>query len=237
MGAQQVTPNAVSRYLTLTLTPNLTDHSRIPNLTHVCVVVANSFAVDAVARYFSWTAHDYVSSSECRLIGKARPFTLSGRQRADVVLAGGAGGMTGLVARAGGFFCRKYVSICGIRFTAGENIAGCVKSGWRSNRCGSVFTVVTGGVSRYGIVDVFFGCGDDDEEGYACVRWFHRPTYPYPCRSTVLMVEIGNRFGFGEGLPSVISIRDIDPTRVLLEMCEDRKMFVMRLEGFDTVQQ
>ena len=63
------------------------------------------------------------------------------------------------------------------------------------------------------------------------MRWFHPPTYLY---DSFLVVQIANRHAFDLMMPSVIDINDIDPSRVICEMCEDGGMFVMRIEGYDT---
>ena len=69
--------------------------------------------------------------------------------------------------------------------------------------------------------------------GFACVRWFHTPTY----LNSFLVVKIHDRFSFDETLPSLIDICDIDPSRVMIEICGgDNSMFVMRIEGYDTCE-
>jgi len=57
------------------------------------------------------------------------------------------------------------------------------------------------------------------------------PVYLY---DSFLVVKIANRRVFDSSLPSVIDINDIDPSRVICEICEDDSMFVMRIEGYDT---
>ena len=55
--------------------------------------------------------------------------------------------------------------------------------------------------------------------------------------SCFLIVKIEDRNDFDESLPSVISIYDIDPSRVLIEICEDGQgVFLMRMEGYDTCE-
>ena len=63
------------------------------------------------------------------------------------------------------------------------------------------------------------------------MRWFYPPAYSY---DSFLVVKIANRRAFDSSLTSVIDINDIDPSRVICEMCEDGSMFVMRIEGYDT---
>ena len=53
----------------------------------------------------------------------------------------------------------------------------------------------------------------------------------------MLIVKIEDRGDFDDSLPSVISIYDIDPSRVIIEDCkDDASVFFMRMEGYDTCE-
>lgn len=95
------------------------------------------------------------------------------------------------------------------------------------------FTLYSRLSHRYGIIDKFVRLGDNTD-GFAVVRWFGKPVYLYCCR---LVVKIRSRFRFDSSLPSVISVKDIDPSRIICELCDgDGSMFVMRIEGIDTIK-
>ena len=117
-------------------------------------------------------------------------------------------------------------------------MTGVIRKGWRVRRCGSVFTAVVDGQSRYGVIDKFIqshthtgSCGT-----YAVVRWFCKQTYPTKC---VLVAHIRDWFAFDDSLSSVVSINDIDPSRVVIELVggiDYGGMYLMRIEGWDTVE-
>ena len=76
--------------------------------------------------------------------------------------------------------------ICGIEFTAGQDIAG---DG--NKTCGSIITCVVGGQSLYGKVVKFFSFFCERNDGlYAYIEWFNKPDYPF------------------EGTPLVVRVRD-----------------------------
>lgn len=87
---------------------------------------------------------------------------------------------------------------------------------------------------RYGIIDTFLTPTSGSAGGFACVRWFRPPVYLHSC---MLIVKIEDRRDFDDSLPSVISIYDIDPSRVIIEDCKDDVgVFFMRIEGYDTCE-
>ena len=108
---------------------------------------------------------------------------------------------------------------------------------WRHTRCDSIFTAVMDGQSRYGLISKFVQRTRvwESSGAYACVCWFCKPRYP---NARTLIVRIDNRFIFDESLSSIISLEDIDPSRILVEIGGDRDndMYVMRIEGWDTIK-
>ena len=115
---------------------------------------------------------------------------------------------------------------------------------WRHPHGESLFTTVMDGQSRYGLISKFVQRTRVGESS---------GTYMY----TVCMCELvlqdqisqcihldcwnrqySNRFIFDESLTSVISLEDIDPSRILVEIGGDRDngMYVMRIEGWDTIK-
>ena len=122
-------------------------------------------------------------------------------------------------------------NICGVEFTAGQDL-----SGGGSGRCGSVVTCVVGGQSVYGKVVKFFSrvCDSDSNSLFAFIEWFRMPEYPMD--GTPLVVRV--RDNGPECLaPSVMSIFDIDPSRVITERDDSENSYYMcRVEGLDTIQ-
>ena len=116
--------------------------------------------------------------------------------------------------------------IGGKQFKAGERLT-------RSHRCGSVVTTSIDGWSRCGLVKRGI-CGCRRFHDFAVVTWFPRPSYP---DGDPLTVRVGL-----DGVPDVnnindvdvISLYDIEPTRV--SVGHDRLnncIFMMRMEGTD----
>ena len=125
-----------------------------------------------------------------------------------------------------------YASIGGTCFTSGEPLQGVKRAGWNNRRCGSLFTAVVGGVSRYGVIDAFITREDESGGGYAVVKWLPVPHYPYN-HPLVVCLRDGDACG---GLLSVISLTDIDPCGVCVERCDlHTSWYVYRLDGVDTV--
>ena len=128
-----------------------------------------------------------------------------------------------------GIICHTKAKICGVEFTAGHNVDG----GTRGT-CGSVFTCVIDEQSLYGRVIKFFShtC-DAQKDLYAYVSWFNKPDYPF--EGTPLVVRVKD-----DAQPvqssTVISIFDIDPSRVIIERSDKEGCFYMcRIEGLDTI--
>lgn len=122
----------------------------------------------------------------------------------------------------------RVAHILGKHFRAGE---------WGSYRCGSVVTCVMDGRSLYAKVNRFLKVDDDDQcEGYASVTWFGAPEYPL---GNPLVVKCSEKEpeDLVEELGSIISIRDIDPSQVMVERTIDQiYCFMMRDSGFDTIK-
>ena len=121
-------------------------------------------------------------------------------------------------------------TVCGKRFHSGELLRV-------GKRCGSVVTSVVGGRSRYGLVRKFFRvfCLCRRVYDYSVVAWLPYPIYPDGNPLTVI-INVGvrgvNYYLRGEG--SVLSLDNIQPSRVLVEM-DPPNILVMRMEGLDTL--
>ena len=121
--------------------------------------------------------------------------------------------------------CFAVAHILGVHFRANE---------WfKPGRCGSVVTCVKEGQSYYARVDKFVRVEGDDCPGYACVKWFGKPSYP---SGTPLVVKVGEDTGvIRSRYLSVIPITDIDPSRVMVEFSRvPDTYYVMRDSGYDT---
>ena len=81
----------------------------------------------------------------------AKPFHPTSKQIACIILSRreSLGDVTLFDLRVGGLTKSKTAYVSGTRFTAGEPPEGRVSTGWDCKRCGSVFTTVVDGVSRY----------------------------------------------------------------------------------------
>ena len=122
--------------------------------------------------------------------------------------------------------------IGGKQFTAGEKLIP-------GRRCGSVVTSSVSGRSMYGLVKQFVRvvCNCLRFHQFAVVAWFPRPTYPDADPLTVRISLDGVPDVNNIRASRVISLYDIEPARVAVDL-ERRKdcMFMMRLEGLDTMQ-
>ena len=121
-------------------------------------------------------------------------------------------------------------TICGKRFHAGESLR-------LGKRCGSVVTSVVGGRSRYGLVRKFFRvfCLCRRVYDFSLVSWLPDPVYPDGNPLTVV-INVGVRGvnSYLRGGGSVLSLDDIQPSRVLVEVSPPTSILVMRMEGLDT---
>ena len=121
-------------------------------------------------------------------------------------------------------------NICGAYFTAGQDIGGD-----RNKRCGSIVTSVIAGQSMYGKVRAFFSSVCPHNQGvYAHIEWMRVPDYP---SGTPLVVRLRDNAAECTA-PTVISILDIDPSRVICERSEvENSYYMCRIEGLDTIKQ
>ena len=120
-------------------------------------------------------------------------------------------------------------NICGVEYTAGHSIAGD-----KNGTCGSVVTCVIDGQSVYGKVVQFFMhiCGQN-KDLYAYVKWLNKTDYP---TGTPLVVRVRDNAQRLDA--SIVSIFDIDPSRIIIERCDSESCYYMcRMEGFDTIVQ
>ena len=126
--------------------------------------------------------------------------------------------------------CYPRADICGVEFTAGQDL-----SGNRWGRCGSVVTCVVRGQSIYGKVIKFFErlCDSDTNSLFAYIEWFHMPEYPM--NGTPLIVKVGDNAPICFA-STVTSTFDIDPSRVINERDDGESCYYMcRIEGLDTI--
>ena len=120
-------------------------------------------------------------------------------------------------------------SVChvmGIQFRSGE---------WGQHpRCGSVITTVVDGRSLYARVECFLKIRGDRSPGYAVVKWFSEPEYPFVIPIVVRVRDDGSVLD--DKLGSIIRINDIDPSRVMIETDTSTDYhYMMRDSGYDTV--
>ena len=129
-----------------------------------------------------------------------------------------------------GILTNSKASICGVEFTADQDLAG---DDYQT--CGSVITCVINGQSMYGKVLKFFShiCRENDGL-YTYVQWMNKTDYPF--EGTPLVVRVCDNAQTFQ--PTVMSIFDIDPSRVIIERCDiESCYYVCRIEGLDTVKE
>ena len=120
--------------------------------------------------------------------------------------------------------------ICGTEFTAGEHLIP-------GNRCGSIVCMTFGGKSLYGRVVNFVRvlCGCVRVFDFALVTWFPHPRYPDGDPLTV-RIDLGGIDVNNIRRVRVLSVRDIVPSRILVEMDRSNDcMYMMRKDGYDIV--
>jgi len=137
--------------------------------------------------------------------------------------------MLGFVVDRSSVTAYKIAHVMGIHFRAGE--WGCFP------RCGSVFTCKLDGTSYYGRATMFLhvdGCAGSSP-GFAVVRWFGKPVYPFGVPLVVHVHDDGSAVDSLFG--SVIRVTQMDPSRVTVEHGTDigEGVFVMRDSGYDVV--
>ena len=112
----------------------------------------------------------------------------------------------------------------GIHFRSGE---------WGRNSCGSVITTVVGGRSLYARVESFLHVRGEECPGYAIVKWFGEPSYPFGIPLVVRVSDDGSDIENAYG--NVIKITSIDPSRVMIDPEGEGFYYMMRDSGYDTV--
>ena len=121
-------------------------------------------------------------------------------------------------------------NICGVEFTAGQSLSGNGRG-----RCGSLMTCVMNGKSVYGRIVKFFKrvCDSDSNSLFAYIQWCRIPEYPM--KGTPLIVKVRDNASACL-VPPVVSIFDIDPSRVINERDDDEGCYYMcRIEGLDKI--
>ena len=88
----------------------------------------------------------------------------------------------------------------------------------------------------YGLVKQFLRvlCSCVNVYDYAVVAWFPPPEYPDRDPLTVKIHLRGSDPNSLNGNIRVVSLQDIAPSRVLVEIVVDGSMYMMRKEGLDT---
>ena len=70
---------------------------------------------------------------------------------------------------------------------------------------------------------------------FAFVDWFRVPDYPM--NGTPLVVRVRDNVAACRA-PKIVSMFDIDPSRIIIERCDDETCYYMcRIEGLDTVSE
>ena len=101
----------------------------------------------------------------------------------------------------------KRAQIGGFGFTSGQPMTGVRRTGEKTNRCGSVITLVRGGRSLYAWVIRFLSF---DRIHVDHVRWLPVPEYP---TGSPLVVRLNGGHPPPDQ-PCIVSLVDIDPSRV-----------------------
>ena len=102
-------------------------------------------------------------------------------------------------------------------------------------RCGSVVTCVVRGRSVYGKIIKFFErlCESETNGLFAYIEWLRMPHYPMDGTPLIVNVSDNAPVCFA---PTVVSIFDIDPSRVIIERDDGENCYYMcRIEGLDTI--
>ena len=139
-------------------------------------------------------------------------YFLSKRQKYCLSMLGVQGGLTSV---------RSYMvaRIKGMHFSCGE---------WGQRTCGSVFTTVYRGRSRYGILDRFLFVRGKE---YAAVTWLSPPVYPYHPITVVVRVSHQEYQPLNR---CVIPCDRIEPCGICVMPDEDGvHYYMMRDRGFD----
>ena len=190
------------------------------------VHLSNSVRQDVASRYISLVEGDLYDSSkdphhQCVLSVRNRNFNLTWKHLGDLRLLGCNVDCMSI----------ELFSVChvmGIQFRSGE---------WgQKPRCGSVVTSVVEGQSLYARIECFVKVRGERSPGYAIVKWFSEPRYPFVIPLVVSVKNDGSVLD--DKLGSVIRITDIDPSRVMIDsdLIINGCHFMMRDSGYDIVR-
>ena len=165
------------------------------------VHLSNSVRQDVAARYISLVESELYDTSkdphhQCVLSVPLRNFNLTRKHLGDLRYLGCNVNCLSV----------ELFSVChvmGIQFRSGE---------WgKKTRCGSVVTTVSADAqSLYCRVECFVKVTGERSPGYAIVKWFSEPRYPYRIPLVVSVTDDGSVLD--DKLGSVIRITDIDPS-------------------------
>ena len=177
--------------------------------------IAKNIQVDIAYRFMALASHtdDYDKPSVDGASGRSGIHWLTSQQSVDLA-------NLGIIVTVGSpCLSFKFAYVLGVHFRAGE---------WGCRRCGSVVTLMHEGRSRYCVVHNFIRVQNQE---FACVTWLSVPHYPYAPNRLVVRVRTDN---IQTGLPSLIALTMIDPTRVLVEPDVDNvHYYMMRVKGWD----
>ena len=202
---------------------NLTSNKKLPFES-----LDNSLVRDATARYFRWKRGcpptRVMKTWRTAICGQSTTYVLSPEERSKIRVR------CGCMAQRWSVCSHRIATVGGKRFSAGESLRV-------AKRCGSVVTTVVGGRSRYGLVKRFVRvlCRCPSMYDFAILTWFPYPVYPDRDPLTV-RIDMNGVDMNDIGIVDVISLYDIQPSRVAVEIdIEHDSMYMMRLEGLDTM--
>ena len=133
----------------------------------------------------------------------------------------------GLHIDVGLWTVHKRAVIGGVGFTSGQPMKGLRRAGEKMNRCSSVITLLRGGRSLYAWVVRFLSF---DRIHAAHIRWLPEPEYP---TGNPLVARLRRGYAPPDE-PCVVSLEDIDPSRVTI-LHENQYLFMIRMSGINTM--
>lgn len=190
--------------------------------------LANSLVRDGTARYFRWrraartTRTDKIPITELTSKGKLTELSDSVRDSVQTSIQCGCRVDHCIVHE------HKLGKIGGKHFTSGERLRV-------GRRCGSVVTMVSGGISVYGLVKKFYRihCECSSFVDVVLVTWFPNPHYPDRDPLTV-EIEVRGLDVNNMTQMCVVPLYDIQPSRIAVEMnTEENKIYMLRYDGID----
>jgi len=179
---------------------------------------------DSAARYFRWRSQTPEVVPSMGLYGSCKHVDIGHDISSQILLTCGCQVHQTQVCDY------KHAIIAGKHFGAGESLM-------LRRRCGSVVTAVVRGRSMYGLVKSFLRvhCPCHMCHDFVSLTWFPAPTYPDGDPLTVCIditdIDINNL-----DTVDVIPMNTIQPSRIAVEIdYRYNKMFMMRMEGLDTL--